>query len=338
MKIYISNLRVLSTFIVILLHVVAGFVYHFNAINNHTWQIANAIDAFSRFCVPVFVMISGALLLNNKDSIKDFATKRTKRIIYPFLFWSLVYASLATFNSIPSILEIYAALPAIFKLLLTGAEYHLWYIYMIIGLYLLIPILKRWTTSASPQELRYFLCIWAFTLLINSYTKPYLPQVELMYFSKFIGYLLLGFYVDTHISNSTKALRVGVLLLLIGGISTATGTSLLSAANAKFVNTFYEYASLNVALTAIGIFLIFKNSLNRTNNLLQMLDKNSFGIYFIHLIVLGHLKPIFGLWHYANKPWLFAGWAVLLAIAVYLVSFIMIYALGKIKWLKPFIG
>ncbi|POR16914.1 hypothetical protein BWK58_15200, partial [Flavobacterium columnare] len=89
---WITSLRVLATFSVIFLHTSAEILYQYGKTSNANWWIGNIYDSSVRFCVPIFLMISGALILS-KDykNITEYLKKRVLRIIFPFLFWSIVY-------------------------------------------------------------------------------------------------------------------------------------------------------------------------------------------------------------------------------------------------------
>jgi surface polysaccharide O-acyltransferase-like enzyme len=93
-SLWIDNARVIATLAVIIVHVATpGVVTDYKtAIDLRSgWSIANAYDSISRFCVPVFVMLTGALLVPQTISLRDFINKRFKRLLMPFLFWSVVF-------------------------------------------------------------------------------------------------------------------------------------------------------------------------------------------------------------------------------------------------------
>lgn len=133
LKNYISNLRNIATFAVILLHVTAPFVLQFNKISFASWQLANLLDSMLRFGVPVFVMISGAVLLDRSEPLSTFLSKRLKRVVLPFLFWSLVYFIFVYAGSFQKFSTL-QLLQTLMNKLLKGTYYHLWYVYMILGI------------------------------------------------------------------------------------------------------------------------------------------------------------------------------------------------------------
>ena len=336
MKVYISNLRNIATFSVILLHVSGAFLFKYNDIEMGSWKLANLFDSSVRFCVPIFLMITGTLLLNKTDTLKDLINKRLKRVIYPLIFWSVIYFFWSKADSIITT-DIFTLLKDFLKALPNGVSFHFWYIYIIIGIYLFIPIFKKWVSASSKREIEYFLIIWGITLLYNPYTIKYLPNFELIYFSRFIGYILLGFYIDKHIAVSKKSLFAGIIFLLTGIAATYYLTQILSYRNNTFMEVFYDYLSPNVAMSATGIFLIGKNLFTHQSKFSESLDKYSFGIYFIHIIILSKTLQIINVSNFENDPILLFLYIILNSTFIYFSSFIIIFFLSKISPLKKLI-
>jgi len=116
--------RVVACLMVIVVHVAATNFYTFS----DKWWATNFWDSLTRGCVPLFLMISGALLLNKDESLGVFIRKRFSKIIPPLLFWSLAYLALNNYRHVEPL--------TIMQIFLGPAMYHLWYLYAILGLYL----------------------------------------------------------------------------------------------------------------------------------------------------------------------------------------------------------
>lgn len=115
------------------------------------------LNVIPRACVPLFVVASSYLLLPMRYSSGEFLRKRVVRVLVPFLIWTAIYA-FAWGNPVEN-----------FSNLLLNVNYasaHLWFVYMIIGVYLMIPILSPWAEKVGKRELQVYLGIWLFTTLI----------------------------------------------------------------------------------------------------------------------------------------------------------------------------
>jgi surface polysaccharide O-acyltransferase-like enzyme len=89
---YLDQLRALAIIAVVLIHVsLFYFVSSRIDIHSFNWFVSNVFYSMCRFCVPIFLMLSGILLLNKDYNFIEFIKKRYKRVILPFLFWSIVY-------------------------------------------------------------------------------------------------------------------------------------------------------------------------------------------------------------------------------------------------------
>ena len=189
--IYLDYLRVLAILGVLLNHISDNWKH--SAVMN--WDIALIYNSFGRIGVPVFLMLTGVLLLNNKLPIKDFIKRRYPRVIIPFLFWMtlligyfiVLNPNLINNNLIYYIIERYLS--------------DRWYVWMILGVYLIIPIFAAFIKSSKLEGVKYFLIIWLFTTslftlsVIFNFSMHYL---DLVVFSGPIGFLMLGYYLHNN--------------------------------------------------------------------------------------------------------------------------------------------
>ena len=199
--VYFDLLRILATFAIIILHT-ASANWEKVDVTSYEWSMLNIYDSICRWAVPVFVMISGALMLNKQKSIKNIYTKNVFRIICSFIFWSLIYTieKHCFLNNTDNII----------KNFLIG-NYHLWFLYMIAGLYILTPIITKITESEKTTK--YFL----FISIISTIVLPYIIEIITLFstskaefiqnrindlnLNMVIGYSLyyiLGFYMNKY--------------------------------------------------------------------------------------------------------------------------------------------
>ncbi|MCH5318757.1 MAG: acyltransferase [Paramuribaculum sp.] len=269
-----------------------------------------------RPCVPLFVMLTGALCLPVAGGMGSFYRKRVTRVAVPFLIWSVIYYMTPWFTglfgfdpevvrylfvwaesddqSLASGLENVAKIPYTFNFL--GC--HLWYIYMLIGLYLFMPILSAWVEKATKKQIEGVLGLWALSTFL-----PYITEFVdrytfgtcewnsfglFYYFAGFNGYLLLGYYLVRYTNLSlVKTIALSLPLLMVGYAVTYAGynemTSLPSPTPEQ-IELFWTYNTPNVAMMTIGWFLILKKvKVNATaGRILANLTACGFGIYMIH--------------------------------------------------------
>jgi len=304
---WFDNLRVIATIGVIGIHVSSDYQPSSGTIPAYDFWIGNIFDSASRFSVPIFVMLSGALLLAKEYSIGVFLKKRLFRLVLPFVFWSLIYIVHSLWGKVQdgATLGLYDTAKDVFIQLRDGSSLHFWYIYMIIGLYLFIPIIGKWVRNASEKEILYFLSIWLFTVVFSQPVIEKLkPDIDLSYFSGFVGYLILGYYLTIKSFKNKRQLNIVAALFLLGGwLSTIFGTYLVLHFKHEYVSTFYECLSPNIFLFAMGIFLLLKDK-DISNKMLvpirNFICKYSYGIFLVHVLVLFTIED-FGInWQLIN--------------------------------------
>jgi len=304
---WFDNLRVIATIGVIFIHVSSEYVPTAGTISAYTFWIGNLFDSASRVSVPIFVMLSGALLLPKDYGIGVFLKKRLVRLVVPFLFWSLIYIGNTIYGEFDAghKMSLYEIARTVFVNLRDGSSIHLWYVYMIIGVYLFIPIIGKWVRNSTEKEMRYFLIIWVCTLFLD---QPYLskikPDIDLSYFTGFLGFLILGHYLTINsFGNAPKTNLIATIMLFVGYVSTVLGTFFVHKATNEYVSTFYEPLSPNIMLFAAGLFLLNKNKDITQPVFIKIRDfisRYSYGIFLIHVLILFKLYD-FGLgWNFIN--------------------------------------
>jgi surface polysaccharide O-acyltransferase-like enzyme len=324
---WLDHLRATATFSVIILHVAAPLLSGFEKLPSDIWWSGNLYDGLVRFCVPVFLMMSGALILPKAyESIPEFLGKRMSRIILPFLFWAGVYISLSLYTEYSANPEFsfQAAVRLILRQFLHGPSTHFWYVYMIAGLYLFFPIIGKWIRSSTDAEIQYFLALWLLTSIVAfPCIRPYFPNIELMYFSGFIGYPILGYYLMDRVPPPSKKLRSWALLMVTSGILVSViGTYYLTSLRGTFDNIFYQYLSPNVILASCGVFLLFKDIPFMDNKILSFISKYSYGIYLSHILII-RLIHFIGLTQFTVHP----------VIAVPLISLLCLSIAAPLVWI-----
>lgn len=325
--VWLDIIRFVALFTVVCCHSSDPFNYVFGETAENVADIkfwGAAYGSLVRPCVPLFVMITGALLLPLKaGNTEAFYRKRIGRVFWPFLLWSVLYALFPWFTGIigcapESILIFFpfsgeeaaqqslalsmqsvANIPMNFS----SIGVHMWYIYLLIGLYLYLPVFSAWVEKASERGKFWFLMVWGVTLLVPYYQQLVAPYLwgscswngfyMLYYFAGFNGYLLLGHYLRHHDFSWTKTLGFGIPAFLAGYAVTYFGFTSVRALpeySDELLELFFTFCSLNVAMMTVPLFLVFKKVNVKApviRRLLEHLTACGFGIYMVHYFFTG---------------------------------------------------
>ena len=282
--------RVIAIFGVILIHACGPTFYQYGKIPMRDWLSANLLDSMVRCCVPLFVMLSGALLLKKTSPVTvSQVVYRIKKVLFPLLTWSACYLYyLASFTGLPiNWLSIFSE----------PAMYHLWFVYMIIGIYIFLPVLQAiFQMTLHRREMQvYLLIVWLCFTSLPSYWKsiPLLMLLQQNGFFGYGGYFLLGGIIT---SEKTIPIPTWVLVLIysIGAAVTFFLTFYFSYHANLPVEKAYKYFSLNVFICSITSFVVLtRMKISKVyNGLLKWVSDRSFLIFLMHVVILERV----GLW------------------------------------------
>ena len=246
-EVWIDWMRVAACFMVILVHSTEPFYLGGDGsliLNQADAFWASFFDSFVRACVPLFIVASSYLQFPLHYNAGEFVRRRAVRILIPFVIWSLVYAL------------VWGEPVSNLKSLLLNFNYaagHLWFVYMLIGVYMLMPLLSAWAEKVERKELQIYLGIWLFTTMVPiirdwassepmvfAYGPTGIPRPALYplwgeaswnayglfyYMSGFIGYLLLGLYFRKFVGELSwkKTLAISLPCWLAGFAITFVG-------------------------------------------------------------------------------------------------------------------
>ncbi len=258
---------------------------------NANGPFLSALSYLTSPCIGLFFMVSGALLCPVKLDYFTFIKKRLAKIVIPTLLWTGIYLSINLNFSEPKadILRTIASIPF-------SAQGHgvLWFMYTLIGLYLLAPILSSWATSATNSELQFVLLLWAVSLCypLLSYVVDINASSTgvLYYFTGYAGYFILGYalkhgrlHIPLAISAATSI--IGVIVLV---------TFKKFDIQYDFYSLFWYESIFIVALCCVywmGLSKYTKTLLKfetrgRLTEYLRVLSNASFGIYLMHILIM----------------------------------------------------
>lgn len=258
----------------------------------HTWsglQYDEPTLGFARwfhraFCVgvPLFVMLSGALNLDAVRPVGEFLKKRFRRVLIPFLFWSFcVYVLSALMGKYPEVQSFGDAIRHYVPALLTGGiNESYWFVYLLVGLYLLAPILQR-AFHSSREALEYALCLWlGFQLLKVLYPAFEVVREYTFSVDVYLGYFLIGLYVTRYLKDPEKLRLCGTVAFLVGLV-----LNMLLLAKG-------EPSSLAEVLESVGLFALL-STLKMPEGQLRRFTVNmsrySYTVYLTQMVPVGAL-------------------------------------------------
>ena len=339
---YMDYLRTIAIIGVLSIHAAAPYASMYQKVDFWSWESGIIYNSLSRWCVPVFFMISGALLLGRKEeSLKDFLTKRANKILIPFLFWSVIYYLWRIYVNYQS-----AASFTEFKELFLTANiyYHLWYFYALIAIYLLVPMFNVFCRHASQQIVGYTVALYLLFFGVFRYYEFLVPNklVDYFPFTEFIGMILLGFYFGRY--DQSKRMRIIIYIAgIIGAVATILRTNAFTFEQGTFSSYAFGYATPNVLAMSIALFVFFKyfiakrqeNEQFAPSRLLMQISSTSFGIYLVHPLFLDVIRPFF---HNADETLFHPAIGIPVQVVIILViSLIAVTILSKIPYVKKVI-
>lgn len=319
---WIDMLRVVACFFVVFSHCCDPFVAQFDA-NREMFLTGVFAGSLMRPCVPLFAMMTAVLLLPIKPgtTVNRFYRKRIGRIIVPLAFWSV---------ALPLMAFIYftVANPETANMQLSVNDYTtdtllqrfytfifnfnfdttpLWYLYMLIGLYLIMPMISSWLTQATRKEIKTVLCIWGATLLL-----PYLKMVAPLlgykgnyghmglygecdwnvygtfyYVSGFAGYLILAYYLKRFPLEWSwrKIAAICIPMFIAGYAITSVGyivTNEHFPGNYAYLEIVWYFTGINVFMMTFPLFVTIQKVDTKPRKWLSQVARLTFGVYLCH--------------------------------------------------------
>lgn len=386
--IFVDYIRAIACFLVMLVHASENFYGADSSGLAGSWSmLANEANRFwvsfydgalGRISVPLFMIVSAFLLVPMKagQTMMGFYKKRFMRILPPFLFFMLLYTFLPLAwggMTLEQSVHDFKMIPFNFP----SMGGHLWFMYPLISLYLIIPVVSPWLEKATAKDERIFLGIFAlstFTPWIHRFISPEIwgecfwnGFSALWYCSGYLGYLVLAHYVRVHLDwFRNRRLLVGALCFVVGAAFTGWSFWLKGVPGVKIETPMLEWAwefcTPNVLLATFGVF-VMATCIGRTSEssacqtsdagaaakasgrccrccdrLITDISKCSFGMYLMHMFYLAPIARFFVAGNPAEP--LLPIWATIPCIAV--LTYICCYATTKllsyIPGSKYFIG
>jgi surface polysaccharide O-acyltransferase-like enzyme len=303
-------------------------------------------------------MVSGACnlrVLNKQESEQvilkqeiKVISRKTLHLVYVIISWSILYGLISIFGRYlikREIFNFYDILKIFGGIIFRPAWYHLWFLYMLIGLYLLIPIIRFFAAISKRGYIEYILVLFflfgTFLPLCNSLLglNPFFKNRQIYFqipeLSGYIGYFIAGYYFVNYELN--KKVKITIYILAVLSIfSMIFGTAILSLYEGEYNRIFDENILATTMFVSYFIFLFFKEQLfnkqmsNKHKQIIINISKSTFGIYLIHPLVL-EIFTVLGL----NSLIINSVISIpIISIIIMFVSYISTIILGKIPILK----
>lgn len=332
---WLNDLRILAALAIIFVHVAQASLNLPDDINSFAWWTGNLYLSFSLWGVPVFVMISGALLLSPQreyPTLSSFYMKRINRLLVPILFWTIFYISWSYLRSVVNDREF--DVEQMLSNLLSGRPYpHMWYLYMALGLYVFTPYLRKIVRHSTEFELFLLAAIAMFISMVSlaTGTFPHRATVFLQLFPLYLGYFFAGHLIFS--SNIKIKTRYLLALFILFALLTAAGHYLETA----FYGSYYFYRNFSITIVPMSIVLMFviKNihpKIPINQDIRNNLAVFSLGAYLIHPAVFDVVKTLdyFGL-----NPQTYTLFMIpFIVFCVTLCSLLLAYAFSKFPLLQ----
>lgn len=324
---FLDYLRVIACFMVMVVHASENFylcapegapsgemvnvVSRISSFDHQLW--VSFLDGFCRISVPLFMITSAYLLCPIKENTSwgSFFKRRALRIVPPMIVFLVLYSVLPLLwggTTLEQAIDDLVYIPLNFP----GAAGHLWFMYPLLSLYVLIPMLSPWLRKATAQQELLIIGLFVLSTTIPFFNRLGMqvfgqvwwnPYHALYPFSGYIGYLVLAHYIRFHIKwNRSQRLAVGIPALAIGAAITMwsffTQIELGAEQSPTVVEIAWCFCTPNVILGTFGFFLII-STIDRPlagYELIKDISKKSYGMYLMHMFYLvmwsGILIPV----------------------------------------------
>jgi surface polysaccharide O-acyltransferase-like enzyme len=328
----IDFLRIISAFAVVWSHVSAMVIIKTVNIHSLTWWTGNVAYSYFRWCVPIFITISGSLLLSSPSTLTpiQFYRRRLARILPAIIFWTLIFIAFRKYTE-PG----FSLMVAIESIVNGDPYFHLWYLYMVIGLYLVTPFLKILVNTLNADSLR-LLIFGCFAIAAIESIRGGSNSTFLTRFLPYLGYFLSGYYFCCYRSKLNIWLQTFIILTCgaIISIEHYALIPLLGSRSGEIVFSFNNPATIVMSICIFRLW-IFADDLTsfpeRQNNPIgQRLSAISLGIYAIHPLCLKVLEK-YGVDGFFIHPLIGIPLTTLLAFSL---SLLLVAVMSSIPYLR----
>ena len=252
---YLDVIRTIAILSVIIFHVIENTLNTY-FLSGKAAIVYNIVAQIMYYAVPLFIMISGALFLNPKKeiSIKELYNKYIKKIVIALILFGILYSSIEIYFNTKVIS--YNMITESIKNIITGNLWaHMWYIYLILGLYMITPLLKKFTSTCTLKEYNYILALlFVFTIALVDIKSFFNVNIafDILIINPYIFLFMLGDYLSRfEINKKVRALNYIISMAFVAII--------IFNNIYHFMNMEITYTTFGIISIVVSIFLICKN-------------------------------------------------------------------------------
>lgn len=327
--VYLDVLRILASLMIVLIH-----APHPDA--GAPGSLLTSISYMAVVGIGLFFMTSGALLLPVSSGTSFFLKKRLGKIVGPLLFWTFFYMTVSLITGRISVYDMgRSALSVLFS---TQGHGVLWFLYTLAGLYLVAPVITPFLKNASERELLFYLTLWliamCFPLLSLVFEVNRSTNSMFYYFSGYLGYFVLGYYMHTHCLQISRFILISLFVIPIAFLGCM-----------KYFNIVFDFfdvcgfLSILIGMMCIGWFYFVQRLIYmlkmREFRLITEISNCCFGIYLIHIFVMRYL-----LWHIDFIIFEYGGIGQILLtwLLTFVISLVLTYLISYLPFAELIIG
>lgn len=321
----IDFLRIISMLLVIVIHVCNCYCRSFNIISKTSYYFSSAINILSRISVPIFFMISGALLATKEQTKEKYKTRIIKNIII-LAAWTIIYLLWEYFYLGIKYKDFY-------NVLLAPKRAHLWFMYAIIGIYIAQPFISKMLNNLNKDEKKLFIILWLIVCGLKIGFKYQIPIIGTTYY---LGYFVIGSIIYNEINNNEeKYKKYNIYLILsfiIPMIISIITTYIISSKYNINYKGLMEYSKLLIMIPSISIYILVLINYKSNSKIILELSKYSLGIYLVHGIYLDIIKNIFNIYNVSSIIGI-----PIFTMIIFILSLLTVYILKKIPIIKEYL-
>lgn len=346
-ELYYDIIRIVACLLVILNHTI-GVFDKFNVIALSKWVVADLLFFICKTAVPLFLMLSGALLLGKEESYKKFIIHKVIKTIFILITWSIIYKFTYALILDHRIISITESMISIKEFITEPVSVHFWYLYMLIGIYLMTPFIRKMIHNFSQKDYIVFLSLWIiFACLIPFiniiHPLNYSGYFQVPIFTGYIGYYIGGYFLD-NIKLNKSTLISSIFTFTLGLLISTTFTYKLSLIDNKTSRALDAAILFPIAISSFALFILIKQLViiikeklsikPQIINTITNISSKTFGIYLIHMIVISIFKKtliykkFFMEYHYSISD------TLIFDLVIFILCFLIVTIIKKIPLIK----